>query len=208
MKTTPSFFSHALLGATLLALVLLVSACDSTEPDEDDGAGEQELITRVVLTMTPQGGGEAVTITAEDEDGDGEGLVFDPAELTLQAGTTYDGAIQLFDDENGEEITEEIQEEAGEHLFRYTAGGGLAERLTVTITDTEADYPASEGNPQRDVPVGLEFQVDVSDGPAATGTLNATLFHFDEGAVKEDGDSVSQERDIDINVPVAITATS
>lgn len=202
MKMT-SLFSRTLLGVTLLALVLFVSACDSTEPDDDDGAGEQELITRVVLTMTPLGSGEAVTLTVSDEDGDGEGLTFDPAELTLQAGTAYDGTIELFDDGNGEDITEEVQEEADEHLFRYTPGGDLEDRLTVTLTDTEADYA---GDGRVGVPVGLAFQVAVSDGEAATGTLNATLFHFDEGAVKEDGDSVSPERDIDIDVPVAVTA--
>ncbi len=199
MKTMP--FARILFAASVLALVLSVSACDSTEPDEDNGAGEQELITRVVLTMTPIGGGEAVSITAEDEDGDGEGLSFDPEALVLQAGQTYNGTIELFDDENGEDITEEIEEEAAEHLFRYTAGGGLEGRLEVVISDVEADY-SDDG---RDgVPVGLEFQAEVTGGSAASGTLNVTLFHFDEGAVKEDGDSVSNERDIDIDFPVEV----
>ena len=55
-------------AAGLLAAVLFIAGCDSTQPDDD--AGEQELISDVTLTL--QGASETITATAvfrEDEIG-------------------------------------------------------------------------------------------------------------------------------------------
>jgi hypothetical protein len=195
-------------GLLALGLVLTTSACDSNEPDPD-GPGEQEFITSVQIALTnTTDASDAVTITASDPDGDGAGIVFSPTSVTLRAGATYDAAIELRDDINDEEVTEEIGEEAEAHLFRYTlspAGSG-----TVTITDRESDYvPAGQDeNGAGDLPVGLTFRVVVAGSAAGAGTFNATLFHFDEGAVKNSATATSDERDIDIDFPVTFVSTS
>ena len=181
-----------------LALVLfpvIFTACDSTEPD-DEGPGDEELITRVVLTLT--GGGQTVTATANDPDGDGTDFQIDT--ITLTAGTTYTGSVELADDINGEDITEEIEDEAEEHQFFYTVGGGVAGRVTVTITDSETDYGSNEVGD--DLPVGLAFEIAVTDGGAASGTLRVILSHFDDDP--KDGMTMSDETDIDVTFPVNI----
>jgi hypothetical protein len=186
-------------GAAALALLgsLTLTACDSGEPD--DGAGEEELITQVTLTLTPVGGGQALTITATDADGDGAGLTFSPNRLALTPGTTYAGSIQLLDTINDENITEEVEEEAEEHLFRYSFDPASAG--TVTITDTESDYTTVDEN-GGDFGVGLDFEAVVAAGTSGNGTLNVLLYHFDEGP-KTSTTATSDEIDVDIAFPVS-----
>lgn len=196
MFTTNPFTRGALALALLGSLSL--TACDSGEPD-DDGAGEEELITQVTLTLTPTGGGSAVTISASDPDGDGAGITFSPATLALTPGTTYDGTIELRDTINGEDITEEVEGEAEEHLFRYTLAPASAG--TVTITDAESDYTSEDEN-GGDFAVGLTFRVQTEAGASGTGTMNAVLYHFDEGP-KTSSTATSDEIDVDIAFPVS-----
>ena len=173
----------------LLALVFLgVSACDSVEPPADNGPGEEELITRVVLTLT--GGGETILATFSDPDGDGTNAEVD--QITLAEGTTYTGTIALFDDANDENITEEIAEEDDEHQFFYTVVGAAADRVTITVTDRDANG----------LPVGLTFTVVVSEGGSDAGVLNVVLSHFDEEP--KTGTSRSSETDVDVTFPLVI----
>ncbi len=172
----------------VMALLIVLPGCDSGEPD--DGAGERELITRVTLTLTPMAGGTPIEAVAEDPDGDGANLTIDPIQLV--PGTTYLGTIELYDGVNDEDITAEVEEEADEHQFWYTAEGGIAGRVTVAVTDTDANG----------LPLGLAFTVTVTAGDAASGTLNVVLSHYDEGP--KNGTDRSDESDIDIDFPVTL----
>ena len=110
-----SFQIYAGRAAAILAVGfgLTLSACDSNEPG-DDGAGDQEFITQVRITMTNAAvASDVVTLTATDSDGDGAGLVFSPARATLRPGATYTATIALDDTINDESITGEIEAEAG-----------------------------------------------------------------------------------------------
>jgi len=187
MYTTKLRATYLVYTVTFLLFAGVFAACDSTEPDPE-GPGEEELITRVVVTLTA--GGQTVTATADDPDGDGANLQIDS--ITLAAGTTYTGTVELFDDINGEDITEEVEEEADEHQFFYTVGGGIAGRVSVAVTD-------QDGN---GLPVGLRFTVTVTDGGAASGTLNIVLSHFDEEP--KNGTDRSDETDVDVTFPVNI----
>lgn len=176
---------------TLFAFLLVFStACDSDEPT--DGPGEEELITRVILTLTPMGGNADLIIEANDPDGDGAGFTIGSIDLT--AGVTYTGTIAVRDDVNGEDITEEVEAEADEHQFFYIPGGDAASRVTVAIDD-------QDGN---GLPLGLEFTLTVSDGGDATGTMQVVLSHYDEGP--KDGVNQSDESDVDLEFPVTISA--
>ncbi|HUF10994.1 MAG TPA: hypothetical protein VMO47_16860 [Rhodothermales bacterium] len=184
MKTM--FYKYTIIAFTV-TLAVFIGACDSTEPD-DDGAGEQEFITRVVLTLV--GGGDNVTAEASDPDGDGAGFEIDTLRLT--AGVTYVGSVELADDINGEDVTEEVQAEDDAHQFFYTVGGGAAGRVTVTITDED----------ENGLPVGLDFMVEVSPGGPADGTLRVILSHFDDEP--KNGVDQSDETDVDVTFPVRI----
>ena len=189
-------------GAAALALLgsLSLTACDSGEPD--DGAGEEELITEVSLTLTNTAdASDSVTITGTASNG----VVIDtfaPARITLRPGATYDGSIELRDTINDGDITEEIEEEAEEHLFRYTFQPASAG--SVTVTDTESDYSSVDEN-GGDFAVGLDFRAAIASGVSGTGTLNAILYHFDE-APKPSSTATSDEIDVDVAFPVSFSA--
>jgi hypothetical protein len=169
------------------AIVLLLAACDSVEPDME-GAGEQELITSVTLTLTSSDA--TVTASARDEDGDGSNFEID--ELVLTAGVLYSGGIDVRDDVNDESITEEIEEEADEHQFFFIPEGDMAQRLQVTVTDQDSNG----------LPLGLEFDLQVTPGTTTSGTLRIVLSHFDEEP--KNGVDRSSETDIDLVFPVRI----
>lgn len=176
-----------------LTLLIILPACDSTEPD-DPGAGEEELITRVVLTLT--GGGQTLSATADDPDGDGVGIQADT--ITLQTGTTYTGRIAVFNDlatdAEEQDITAEIRAEADEHQFFYTVGGDAAVQDAVTITLTDQD--------ENGLPVGLDFTVAVAEAGPGTGTLNVVLSHYDDAP--KNGTDRSDETDIDVTFPLVV----
>lgn len=173
--------------AAAFATLLFLPACDSTEPDATE-SGEQELITRVSLHLTGPGG--TISASATDPDGDGLGFQVDP--LTLAAGVSYAGSIQVLDEVNDADVTDEIREEAEAHQFFFTPGGTDASRLSVTVTDRDANR----------LPLGLEFTLSVSQGPAATASLNVVLSHFDDGT--KNGTTRSADTDIDVTFPITI----
>lgn len=180
----------------MVPMLLLVWGCED-DPTSPDPGNEQELITKVVLTLTESGSGSTVTATYNDPDGPG-GAAPTIGALTVKAGSTYAGTVQLFDETKNPvaNITEEVEEEADEHQFFYTPQGELAGRLAVTVTDKDS----------KNLPVGLKFNVVVSSGPPVTGSvtnsLNVVLSHFDN--VTKNGTDRSDESDVDINVPVNI----
>lgn len=188
---SPLRFTRPLLLAGLAGCLTATSGCDSEPTDPNP----QELITQVRLTLTnTDDAANVVTITASDPDGDGAGITFTPMSAPLRPGATYTGTITLDDTINGESITEEIEAEADEHLFRYAFAPASAG--TVTLTDRESDYGGS-----RDLPVGLAFRAEVAASATGSGALNAILYHFDEEP-KTSGTATSDEIDVDIDFPV------
>lgn len=179
-----------------LALLLVYSGCNDDNPENsgDEGPGEEELITTVTLTLTDAAdANNVVNVQWRDVDGPGGN---DPVigTLTLAAGKTYNGTIQLLNEQAtpAENITDEVDEEHNAHQFFYTAEGDISGRVAVAITDQD----------DNGLPVGLSFTVTVSAGGAASGTLNVILGHYDE--VVKDGTSKSTETDVDVDLPVNV----
>ena len=183
-----------------LALVLitgsfLATACD--DPAEPGGPGEGELITRVVITLTPIGGGASMSATIEDPDGTGPLPPEPPTQtLTLTQDETYDGTIEFFDASdpaNVEDITEEVEAENAEHRVFYTITG-----LTgVAIPDASLDTD------DNGAPVGLTFQVEVDAAATGNGTIQVVLSHYDEEP-KGDGSTPSDETDVDVTFTATV----
>ncbi|MDA9356922.1 type 1 periplasmic binding fold superfamily protein [Flavobacteriaceae bacterium] len=175
------FLKYALLASTL---VFASCSDDDNTPDE---VNEEEVIT--TLTVTLDSGSDIVVLQYQDLDGEGS----DPAEITvsgtLSANTVYDGSIVLLNEIEGENITEEVEEEADEHQFFYTVGSGL----NVTTDYNDAD---SMGNP-----VGLSFILSTSD--ASSGALTFTLRH--EPNKPNDGlETAGGETDIEVTFDVTV----
>jgi len=175
------FLKYALLAS---ALVFASCSDDDNTPDE---VNEEEVIT--TLTVTLDSGTDQIVLQYQDLDGEGS----DPAEITvsgtLSANTVYDGSIVLLNEIEGENITEEVEEEADEHQFFYTVGSGL----NVTTDYNDAD---SMGNP-----VGLSFILSTSD--ASSGALTFTLRH--EPNKPNDGlETAGGETDIEVTFDVTV----
>ena len=141
----------------------LIVSCN--DDDDIDPVNEEEVITTMTVTLSPNGGGTNVVLQTRDLDGDG----LNPPVITVSgpftSGTTYMGSIVLLNEteDPAEDITEEVEKEAEEHQFFYTIGGGLDASTTYTNFD-------GDGNP-----LGTEFSLDAGD--ASNGTLTFTLRH-------------------------------
>lgn len=155
------FLLHKL--TTLLVLTLVFTACSDNDPEV---VNEEELITTVNITLTPQGGGNTVNLQFRDPDGPDGPLTptATPPVGILQANTVYDGTIEFLDETKtpAEDITEEIEEEDEEHQIFYSF-----DTINATVEYTDQD---SNGNP-----VGLNFRVTTTT--AASGVFRITLLH-------------------------------
>ena len=172
------------LGLIFTGLIVLACAND----DNPTPVNEEELITTLTITLTPQGGGTSILLTSRDVDGDGP----NPPEISvsgdLVANAVYDGSVKLLNETVNpvDDITMEVADEAEEHQFFYGAGGGID--LSVDYDDQDAD-----GNP-----IGLA--ITLTTGAASSGTLTVTLRHEPDknGAGVKDGDITNAGGETDI----------
>jgi hypothetical protein len=202
MKTESSLShqSKFTLSTFLLATLLLIGACS----DDPKPTNEEELITTVRVTLVPQEEGEIVTLEFYDEDGDGSiEPVYSYSPSTgegtiglLAANTTYDATIQFLNETESpaENITEEIEEEADEHLVCFTES---LTGLTIDYADTEADYLV--GGSSR--VVGLSTTWTTS---AATGQGTVTLALRHQPGTKTGACPGSGDTDVEVTFNVSI----
>lgn len=187
LASRPSFLRSCLLvGAIGLGACIDDPVGDGESGHDDHGHGqESEVITTVTLTLTPQGGGDAIVVEFDDPDGVG-GMSGSSDPLTVIAGTTYDLSIGF---SNGlvdppEDIGAEVAEEAEEHQIFITgmgvggpaAGSDPAALVTHAYADLESDYGANAVGD--DLPLGLLGTITASS--AGTGTLVVRLQHLPE----------------------------
>lgn len=143
-------------------LVLLVMVCMAWSCDEDEPAKEDtpELITQVKLTFTPAGAGNPVEVTATDPDAFGVADMEPDGPINLQPNTTYSLTITLINGlldptENGYDVTEEVLEEADEHLFFFSWTGGFANPVGNGNIDNRADAVNYSDTDSNGLPLGL-----------------------------------------------------
>lgn len=143
---------------------LLFTAC-SSDDDIPAPVNEEEVITTMTVSLSPDGGGTPIILKTVDLDGDGPNPPVITVSGNLMAGSTYNGSIVLLNEtvSPADNITEEVEEEADEHQFFYTVGSGLD--VTTEYTNFDGD-----GNP-----LGTEFTLTA--GVAGSGTLTFTLRH-------------------------------
>lgn len=171
----------------------------------EDPNEEEEQITEVTLTFTPEGGGDAITATWLDADGEGVG---NPTidDIDLDANTEYIMTMTLQNtlENPAEDITEEIEEEDDEHMFFFgftadlftdPAGDGNigAENRGDALNYNDMD---DDGNP-----VGLS--TTWTTGTAASGTFNVVLKH-QPGLKSGTSDSTVGGTDVDIEFDINI----
>ena len=174
---------------------LALTACGDDDGPDDDGAGEEELITGVTMALTGTDGEAPVVFTLDDPDGEGGN---DAVTMggTLEANSTYTFTTSFVGDpaEPGE-LMEEIREEDEEHQVFYVARG-----VDIDVAYSSADADA-DGNP-------LGLSGELTTGDAGSGTLVVTLRHEPnkDASGVADGDitNAGGETDVEARFPVAL----
>lgn len=152
------------LCITVLSLTFAFS-CSSDDNDNPLPVNEEEVITTVRITLTPQGGGTSVVFQSQDLDGDGPNSPVVTVSDDLISFTDYDGSIEVLNElENpAEDITLEVEEEDEDHQFFYS----FSNTTNASVTYSDAD---EDGNP-----VGISFILSTDE--VNTETLVVTLRH-------------------------------
>ena len=153
----------------LLAIPFLYFSCS----DDDDNTppppvNEEEVITTMTITLVASDQSGVVVLQTRDLDGeDGEDPVV-TVSGSISNMTSYIGSIQWLNEmeDEPEDITVEILEEADEHQVFFGIGDGLP--IQVVYADEDGD-----GNP-----VGVNFILAPTEaGVTGSGPLTVTLVH-------------------------------
>lgn len=174
-----------------MAAVLSVTSCKKDDPIIPN---EEEVITTLTFTLSPNGGGTPVILTFQDLDGDGGNAPI-ITEGVLDANTSYSGALALWNEvaSPAENITTEVAEEALDHQFFFQSS---VSGLSIDYNDTDSD-----GNP-----IGLATVVTTTG--TGSGNITLTLRHEPNknaaGVSNGDMDSAGGETDIEVTFNVDV----
>ena len=176
-------------------LVLTIFGFSSCEKDPQI-PNEEELITTLIYTLTPQAGGDSAIVQFSFRDLDGDGGL----EPELIAGrpspdTDYLGTLQLFNESVSPviNITEEILEEGREHQFFYTFSD-----VNPALSYTDAD---EDNNP---IGISTSFGTAFSGDGLLTITLRHLPDKFAAGVKDGNLSNAGGETDIEVTFPLII----
>ncbi len=177
-----------------LFLSIFLTGMIGCEDDDVAMENEEELITTLLLTLTPNGGGTPVVLQFRDIDGPG-GMAATVESPALDAQTTYSGSMTLLNESESpaENITEEVMEEDEDHQVFYIVTDA---NLDVTYRDMDENLN----------PIGLATTIVTGD--ASTGKLRVVLRHEPDkdAAMVSEGDitNAGGESDIDVEFDIQI----
>ena len=181
------------IGLAFTAIsILFFGSCKKNDPTIPN---EEEIITTLTYTLTPDGGGSPVIMTFRDLDGDG-GNPPTIAGGTLEANINYLGSLTLLNetDSPAGDISAEIKEEGEDHQFFFSATNDL--NLAIEYTDQDGN-----GNP-----VGLSTAAP--SGNISQGQLTIILRHEPDKSATgvADGNiaNAGGETDIEVTFDVII----
>ena len=149
----------------IIALIGLTTFNSCSDDDAPVIVNEEEVITTLRLTLTPQGGGTPVVFLSQDLDGDGPNTPI-VTSGNLMTSTTYNGVVQVLNEleSPAENITLEVAEEDDEHQFFYNITGGAGNSIS---------YADMDGNGN---PIGILTTL-TTGANATTNTMVVTLRH-------------------------------
>lgn len=197
-------FKSGLYLLLMFSLALVVS-CTDDEPTPVDPPEDEEEITRVELTFTPDNGEDAITAVWFDEDGEGTGApTID--EIELEEEVTYTMTVTLTNTlgDEDEDITAEILEEDNEHqfFFAFTDGFFSSPEGDGNI-DNAADAINYNDEDENGLPVGLSTSWTTGGHSETEGEFRIILKHQPDMKTATSDISVGGT-DIDITFPLHI----
>lgn len=185
MKTLYKFFILCTLTITLVS-------CISDDDSLPTIVNQEEVITTVSLTLSPENGGSSIVFRSFDADGDGPNTPTVTVSGNLESNTNYMGTILFLNETITpiENITEEVQEEAEDHQVLFTIGSSLVTSVTPTDFDSNSN------------PLGTSISLSTSD--PSEGLLTITLRHLpkkpNDGTLVDAGG----ETDVQVSFPVTV----
>ena len=173
----------------------MLSSFFSSCKKEKGESNEEEVLTTMVITATPQGGGAPLVFTFDDPDGPGGG---DPSQdvIALEANKTYEVALTILNTtvDPAEDITAEIREENIAHRFYFEPSANSH----ITVSDLDQD--------DNGMPLGLTSTW--TTGAAASGNITITLRHYPgtppDKQIPDPADSPKSSTDIAVNFTTAV----
>ena len=198
-------YSLKIFNYLFLIFFMVISGCSTDDPKKEDAP---ELITKATLTFTPTNGGSAVVVSATDPDGEGVKDLAPDSQVVLNSNSTYDLTISLINelaatDEEGYDISDEVQEEGAEHLFFFgwtndlfssPAGNGNI--------DNRSDNVIYSDNDSKSLPIGLKTRWTTA-GSGRAGSFRIILKHQPDLKNGTSGIDIG-ETDLDISFTVVI----
>ena len=171
----------------IIALLSLLAACDKDDPVIPN---EEEVITTLRYTLTPDAGGNSVVLSFQDLDGDGGDAPVITAG-TLAKNTVYNASLTLSNEQESpaDDITAEILEEDEDHQFFFQT----------TVNNLQIRYEDTDDNGD---PIGLKTQV--TTGEAASGDLTITLRHEPNKSVDGNIENAGGETDIEVKFNINV----
>lgn len=184
---------------TLAFLAFILNACDEEAPGKED---TPELITEVKLTFKPNNGGDPVVVSAVDPDGIGVLDIVANGPISLNAATEYTLSIEFFNGlldptEDGYDITEEVEEEANEHMLFFSWSGGFSNPSGNGNIDNRADAVNYDDNDANGLPLGLSTVWTTVDAEANDLNFRIVLKHQPDLKTANSGATVG-ETDVDV----------
>ncbi len=184
---------------TLLSFLLVTLIFTSCGDDDAPAAeNEEEVIDKVTLTFfPPTGGGAAVVQTATDPDGEGPASLAPDGAISLADSTTYTLFLKFEFTEEGEDITEEIEEEDDEHMVFFAFTDGIfSDPSGDGNVDARADDINYEDFDDNQDPLGLE--TTWTTGAASSSNTFRVLLKHQPGEKSATSSSTDGETDVDI----------
>lgn len=177
---------------TFVFFLTILSACKpycEKHPDDAECLGENELITTVSIQLTDTATGQLVqTVVFRDVNADGVPETFDT--IKLSANRVYSAQIAILNEaaQPAVDLTNEIEEEANDHLLVYNATGSS---ITFTYLDFDGNNP----------PLPLGLRTLWQTGAAGNFSVNVRLRH--QPGVK-DGTAIPGDTDISVDFPAIL----
>lgn len=191
---------HKMQNAAYLWVValMLMTACEAGEPTREDSP---ELITTVILTFTPDDGGDAIVGQAVDPDAEGIRDIETDGPIVLRASTVYTLSLGMYNDladkdSDEYDISEEVRAEGDEHMIYFAWTGDIfSDPSGDGNIDARKDPVQYEDADDFGLPLGL--QTRWTTAASGSGSFRILLKHQPEIKSEESGADMG-ESDLDV----------
>ena len=185
-------FKSIMLALGALSLVVVGCKKDAVKPADDHEHNDGELITTLELKFSGKGvvnDDTTFVVTFDDPDGDGGNAPIKLDQINLLKNTEYSVELTLLDKTKTpyDTISNEVLEEADDHLFFYSSNP--VNLLNITITDKDSKNR------------NLGLRSNWKTNTVGSGKVKVKLMH--QPGVK-DGKSEVGDTDVEVEFPVVI----